>query len=230
MSDDDAFAYTLHLLEWGFRLGRPDARSTATRIRDHHLTLAASVARADGSRAAGEHHSERAASIGGIMDRYEDRKLWREPDKGGVLASQMAQPSRRDPIAVLVDKNHLDHAHQAAGRDIARCYEAATREGMAKVRNMDVFVPPPKKMGAVADRMPEWLAERHAIVYLPWTRALTSDPAHNLPFVIDIVVDGRSLDTASKDHRMGWPKGLIVLRRGLELWVSFAGKAMATNE
>ena len=41
-------------------------------------------------------------------------------------------------------------------------------------------------------------------------------PGENLPLVMDLVVDGLSMDTARRRHKLGWEKAMAQVISGLE--------------
>ena len=244
--EDLAFAETLALLEVAYRLARPDAPEMAHKIYRRYLSRAAAIDKSitrtlqnymnlsetlNSMRAQGEFYSARAREVRRIMTQYDGKRVYPTEDPGGALPERIIKPARQDPILGMVQKGQLDTTHEYAARSIATCFEAAAREGMARIREYGLFMPPPKRSGRpTSSGMPDVLAERHAEVYLPWTREMHQRKTLDLPFVFDICVDGIALNTAATNRKMGWRKGLRILKESLELWGEFDAKARRKKE
>lgn len=234
--DADAWAFTLTRIESAYRLNRPDARSFAMGERNRYLMTAIGLQKRAAAKEAEDdagaffnfqdkarHYQDRADSIAEIMERHKSRALYTQ-DRG-MLAEQVAQPARRDPIVMLVEKGRLGHEHQLAAQQIAQCYEGVCKDLMPKVRDLRLFVPPPKNSGRkVFDGMSERLSDLYCEVYLPWTREMHArrrwaEP-QNLSLVLDVVVDGLSIYAVRHRQRPmpSWNDTFATLKRGLELW------------
>ena len=232
--DDLAFAETLALVEAAYRLARPDAQEIARRIYRQYLAHAATMeknmqriveqhqnleATLDQMKSQGEFYSGRASKVRRLMRQYDSKRLYPTEDPGGQLPEHAVKPARQDPILTLVQKRQITVEQEYAARSIATCFEAAAREGMARIREYDLFMPPPKNSGrSLADRMSSVLAVRHALIYLPWTRDMHASKKLDLPFVLDVVVDGIALNPAAERRKMGWRKGLRILKEALDRW------------
>lgn len=226
--EDSLFAWTCTVVDGMFRLGRREAPeraqgllaqyvAKAAHARDLASALQDRIDELTGRSAALE---MRALTLSRIIDHHVRRRTYENED--GPTAETAAKPKRRDPVLVLVDKGHLTYAHQTAAREIAECFELACKAGMARARNYEVVVPPPKKSGRAPDNSPlNDLDHRHAGVYLPWTNEIYTRKGIDISFVFDVVVDGYSLKAASRYHRMGWNHGLKDLRAALEIWGEF---------
>ena len=58
--------------------------------------------------------------------------------------------------------------------------------------------------GSLEDRMREDIAICHHDRYLPWARALAEKDDISLPLVIDVAVDGVSVNTACRQRQVGY--------------------------
>lgn len=207
--EDELVARTLSVVDEMYRMGLEDAPARARQIMRQY------------ARRAGDARKR----LGEIVAYHEGRRIYDKTD-GPTAETVLMKKYHANSIKELVGKGHLDYGHEKAAEEIAECFESACRAGMAKARDYRMAIAPPKKRGpwraeptsAAVDRL-------RALVYLPWTRALHETKALDLPFVLDIVVDGCSLDAARKRCRVSWNRGLKMLKRSLSMWVEVKNRA-----
>ncbi len=223
--EEQLFAHHLDVVDRMFRMATKDAPANAQRLLERYTVAAADAQKeiaqlSDRMNRLLENASrsmDRAQRISEITQHHLRKRTYHSTE--GATPETKAKPKRANPVKALVALGHLTHDDERASAAILRCYEHASRGVMAKIRNYDTFIPPPKRSGRPTHGgTPTKADERHADIYMPWTKKIHETKALSLPFVFDIVVDGQSLDAARRTRRMSWDKGLSALKRALEIW------------
>ena len=117
---------------------------------------------------------------------------------------------------MLLDHDYIDDGHAEIAREIARILEAVSIAMWPGARDLDsVRVPGVKGWQG---RMPERLAELHHDFYVPWAEEMHRRKGLDLPFAIDIIAYGVAVNAACRRHRIGFTRGVRLLRESLELY------------
>ena len=130
-------------------------------------------------------------------------------------------PSKATSITRLHQAGKLQFHHAAAAAEIAIVYEAVVKSLLCRSRWPDAAGISGSKSGGGVDysHMPDWIADAHALNYIPWTRETEKDHGRNvMALVIDVVVDGVALDVARRHRRMAYPTALRKLIAALTLY------------
>ncbi len=218
--DQRDFDNTLEVLDEAFRMRMPEARERAERLRDSYLQMAVNLDRQrDLMKARAGRHLGRAEKIGKILENNRNRNLIRA--RHDATPEILVKPRARDPITMLVEKGKLDTAQERAAREIARIYQAVVAALMPKIASLEIGKGPGR--GSVEDRMPEEIAIWHHDRYLPWVRALAKKDDISLPLLIDVAVDGVSVNAACRHRRVGYARGVILIGAALTLYDEYRG-------
>jgi hypothetical protein len=212
----------LDVLRQAFNMRMPEARENGERLRDrHHLAAINLEKQAELIKAKAERHLSYAEKVGKILEANKNRNLIRA--RHGATPEVLVKPRARDPIAMLVEKGRLDGGQERAAREIARIYQAIVVALMPKITSLEAGGGPGR--GSPADRMPEKIAMWHHDRYLPWTRALANKDDTSLPLIIDVAVDGLSVNTACRYRRVGYVRGVRLIAQALSLYDKYRALA-----
>ena len=202
------FQNMLEVLRQGFRMRMPEARIKAETTRDRYL---AEVARL---KVRAKRCIDRAEKIGKILEANRNRNLTRA--RHAATPETLVKPRARDPITMLVEKGKLDNEQERAAREIATIRQAMAAALVPKIGTLDRAQSP--KRGIIEDRMSEDIAMLRHDRYLPWSRALAEKDNVSLPLVIDVAVDGVSVNRACRHRRVGYARGVKLIGRALTLY------------
>ena len=205
------------VLRQGFDMRMLEARQKAVFLRDNYLSeVVRCKARALLAEARAERCIERAEKIDKILEANRDRNLIRA--RHGATPETLAKPRFRDPITMLVEKGKLDTGQERAAVEIATIYQAVVAALMPRIANLNGSGKGPGR-GSSEDRMSEEIAVLHHDRYIPWARALAKKDDISLPLVIDVAVDGQSVNTACRHRRVGYARGVKLIAAALTLYV-----------
>ena len=216
--EQENFDNMLEVLRQGFIMRIPEARENGERLRDRYIQTAVDFERrVDLIKARARRYLARADKITKILEVNRNRNLIRA--RHGATPEALVKPRARDPIAMLVEKDKLDSGQERAAREIARIYQAVVAGLMPKIARLGIGKGPGR--GSPEDRMPEDIAIRHHDRYLPWTRALAEKDDISLPLVIDVAVDGISVNAACHHRRIGYVRGVKLIGAALTLYAQY---------
>jgi hypothetical protein len=223
------FVQQIAVLEAAYRLHDPQAEPKTVLLRDR----AVSAERTLRTRAAvlwvqldqggaarlearAEDYSAEAVAYDRLLMQWAGAKSYDSPR--GPTPETVVKPARRDPIDQLFESGALDGSQVQAAAEIARIYEAVTA-GLLCGRSSLV-----KNEGRAHPHhnfeISHVIAAMHAERYLPWVRDIHANPTISLPFIIDVVVDGMSLEAARVERRMSRRRAVRQLSEGLDLYVA----------
>lgn len=245
-NDEKTWMWTLAVVEQSYRLRQPDAHTNALRLLGKlNLTVAGLQKRdPEGLKQIGKDYAKRAHDLHTLIVSASGRQTLKERDAEGPTPETISRPARADPITELHTNGKISNAALDASREIARVYEAITRRLTVRAQDYSGV----GGGGGPESDIPTALAEIHADVYLPWTRAMLNHQFQycrlcgyvvgefgggfhrcgpsgfralktSLEFTMDIIVDGEPVDRAMRRYRMGRRKALILLVEALELYV-----------
>lgn len=213
--DNRDFENTLAVLRQGFRQRLPEARKKGERLcASYHQMAVNCKKQAELIRARAERHLRRAEQIGEILEANKNRNLVRA--RHGATPETLVKPRLRDPITMLVEKGKLDNDQERAAREIATIRQAMVSALVPKITMLGAGQSP--RRGIIEDRMPEDIAMLRHDRYLPWSRALAGKDNVSLPLVIDVAVDGVSVNRACRRHRIGYARGVKLIGKALTLY------------
>ena len=219
VKDQRGFENTLAVLSQSFDMRMPEAREKAEKLRDNYLQMAVNLDQQIalmGARA--RRNIKRAEKIGKILEVNRNRNLIRA--RHDATPELLVKPRSRDPIQMLLEKNKLDTNQERAAREIAKVYQAVVAALMAKISRLGIGRGP-KHRGSPEDQMPEEIATWHHDRYLPWARALAQKDDISLPLVIDVAVDGHSVNAACRYRRVGYQRGVKLIGEALTLYAEY---------
>ncbi len=216
--DQRGFENTLAILSESFDMRMPEAREKAEKLRDNYLQMAVNLDQQIalmGARA--RRNINRAEKIGKILEVNRNRNLIRA--RHDATPELLVKPRSRDPIQMLLEKNKIDTNQERAAREIARIYLASVAALMAKIGRLEIGKGPGR--GSPEDRMPEQLAIWRHDRYLPWKEALGKKDGISLPLIIDVAVDGHSVNAACRYRRVGYQRGVKLIGEALTLYAEY---------
>ena len=214
------FEARLQVFRVGFDMRMLDARQQAEALRDRYFAEVVRLkVRMVLIRARAKRCIERAEKIGTVLEANRDRNLIRA--RHGGTPEALAKPRSKDPITMLVEKGKLDTGQERAAREIATIYQAVTAALMAKIGGWKGSKGSGR--GFAEDRMSEEIAILHHDRYIPWTRALAKQDDISLPLVIDVAVDGVSVNRACRRRRVGYARGVGLIGAALALYGDLRG-------
>lgn len=128
--------------------------------------------------------------------------------------------TRGDPIWRLYLKGDLGYEHVRAAHEIAEVFQALVgalmpHGGWLELREGGQRRPTPDFIERLSERVVRLRQEK----YLPWVRAMSRRAGFNLEFLLAVIVDGLGVDTACKTHKLGWRRGVKMLRKALTVYV-----------
>ena len=209
------FQNRLEVLRKAFRMRMPEARMKAETLRDRYIQKAVNFERRiDLMKDRARRYICRAEKIGDILEANKNRNLTRA--RHNATPETLVKPRARDPITMLVEKGKLDNEQERAAREIARIRQAVVVALVPKIGTLDRAQSP--KRGVIEDRMPEEIAMLRHDRYLPWSTALAGKDDISLPLVIDVAVDGVSVNRACRHRRIGYARGVRLIGEALALY------------
>jgi len=213
------FDSLLAALRNAFERRLPFAREKAERTLEVYTREARALQRRSREAAEAIRCGQRVRAIQKLLHEHRNANLLGRPDVGPTPEAA-TKPGRYDPIKMLLVKNKLHHGHERAAREIAHIYESVVSALMPSARRLDGL----GGGGRFNDlRLSERVASLHHGRYLPWTKAMGERKGLSLPLVIDVVVDGASIEATRKRHRMAHGKVIRLLADGLALYAEIAG-------
>lgn len=146
-------------------------------------------------------------------------------DQGPTVEQHTRAGLRQTTIQRLHDKGKISDDEARAADQIAEIYEAIVRGLMAKCRTLDGARVDVKGRSAALDysKMSDWIADMHRHVYLPWVEIVTKELAPGaVQLVIDVVVDGHTLNDARRARRMSYGAAFNRLVAALDRFAEIA--------
>lgn len=128
--------------------------------------------------------------------------------------------TRGDPIWRLYLNGHLGYEHVRAAQEIAEVFQAIAgalmpHGGWMELRWGGKHRPSPDFIERLSERVVRLRQEK----YLPWVTAMTAQAGFNVGFLLAVIVDGLGVNTACKTHKLGWRRGVKMLRKALTVYV-----------
>lgn len=152
---------------------------------------------ADGARLLGE-----AAAVAKMIARHIDENPLQN-DEGGTPETHVKR-RREEPVVVLLKKGHVDGRHVRAARSIATIHEHIVRVQSAKIVRMDTAGRRPEGSGWTEPETNGEIAERHAMIYIPWTKDVRRAYGLSLALVLDVSVYQIALGTVARAYGMAY--------------------------
>lgn len=163
--------------------------------------------------------NQKAMRLIALLTKFANANLNREE---GPTPEAVVKDDEHESLARLVEKRTIEPWHEEAGALIAAIWWAVTKASRTKTSTVEPKGGIPKRSGrAEYQFMSDAMADLHHNVYLPWVTEMDTDKRHNLPLVMDVVVDDYSLHDACKRRRVGWKRGGRQLRGGLGLFLAY---------
>ena len=172
------------------------------------------IANPDDLIAAASNLWDKAAALNDLLLEFKNANLEHAGEEQATPETLIKLQPVSDGMARLFKHEHITSDQLRAARNISTIYEALVRGLMASVSRFEGGGGRKTTFGGLT--LPEYLADAHAAVYLPWTRFVERHKNGNLPLVIDIAVDGLSMDAARRRRKLGWKKALGQLTLGLD--------------
>lgn len=131
-----------------------------------------------------------------------------------------------DPFEALYLLDHLDDDQLRNGREIARIVRHITVGPSVKIMRLPVASSPdPDETKSKGERAADvadsaaWTGLLHHNVYRPWAE----QQGGNMQLILGLVVDGNSLESLRRRHRMGWTTALRVVSDALDRYGAIRG-------